>query len=633
MMDSAFSPAMTQTLSNLLLAVPMLPLFSASVLILAPLFSVKLSKTVVSVLALGSMAAAVLCTFILNWQFSATGESSFSYTYANWIQVDTFSISFGLYLDALSKVMISIVTGVGFLIHLYSVGFMDKDRDFQRFFAYLNLFVAAMLILVLADNLLFLFLGWEGVGLCSFLLIGFWHQKTENNLAANKAFIMTRIGDTGMAIGLFLLFFQLGTLNIQELQIRAAQLWPLTGSTGSGIDMVTISCLLLLAGAVGKSGQLPLQSWLPDAMAGPTPVSALIHAATMVTAGVYLIARNHGLFELSPFAMQSVAAIGAVTLFLAASAALVQHDVKRILAYSTVSQIGYMFLALGAGAWSAAVFHLMTHAFFKALLFLSAGALIYSMHHEHNIFRMGGLARKLPMISGCFLIGCAALASLPLMSGFFSKELILEKLLENDMPFFWSVAIVGAFITAFYSFRLFFVVFLGKPHQEPDERPGKIMLGPLAVLAILAVFGGIEPGGLNTLFSSESSDDVYHPGFLITVFTIAVPICAVAFSWIQFKNGVFGRTLQSRPLAKIHQFLLSGWAFDWLYQKVFVDPFIELTRMNRHDLVDSFYAGIVYVSQKLNRLFSWFQNGQLRWYSSSLVIFAVAALGYTLVTS
>jgi len=397
--------------------------------------------------------------------------------------------------------------------------------------------------------------------------------------------------------------------------------------------MVTICCLLLLAGAVGKSGQLPLQSWLPDAMAGPTPVSALIHAATMVTAGVYLIARNHALFELSPFAMQCVAAIGAATLFLAASAALVQHDVKRILAYSTISQIGYMFLALGAGAYSAAIFHLMTHAFFKALLFLSAGALIYSMHHEHNIFRMGGLAKKLPMICFCFFIGCWALASLPLMSGFFSKELILEKLLENNMHFYWWVAICGAFITAFYSFRLFFVVFLGKAYQEPHARPGKIMLSPLAVLALLAVVGGIEPSGLSDLFSTASSVENHHQSLLILAFTIAVPIVAVAFSGFQFNRGVFGRPLQSKLLKKLHQFLSSGWAFDWLYQKVFIDPFIELTHLNRTDFIDSFYTAIIRISQQLNKFFSWFQNGQLRWYSGSLVIFAVIALGYMFKTS
>ena len=617
-----------QYVSNLLLAVPLLPLITALVLILAPLFSINLSKIVTSILAVGSIAAAALCSLLLNSQLSNGLENSFNAIYGNWVHVDKFSISFGFYLDSLSLVMISIITGVGFLIHLYSVGFMNQDKDYQRYFAYLNLFVAAMLILVLSDNLLLLFLGWEGVGLCSYLLIGFWHEKTDNNLAANKAFIMTRIGDTGMAIGLFLLFFQLGTLDIQQIQTNAMALWPLNqNNTVFNFDMVTICCLLLLSGAVGKSGQFPLQSWLPDAMAGPTPVSALIHAATMVTAGVYLIARLHGLFELSPLAMQCIAAVGAITLFIAASAALVQNDVKRILAYSTISQIGYMFLALGAGAFSAAIFHLMTHAFFKALLFLSAGALIYCMHHEHNIFRMGGLAKKLPLVCVCFFIGCAALASLPLMSGFFSKELILESLLDKHMYGYWLVAIAGAFITAFYSFRLFFVIFYGKNNKKPDTQPNKLMIIPLSVLALLALFGGIQPQGLINLFTAtESTNETHSIG--IVIFTIVVPLCAVVLCWFQFKNQVFGGDIRSGVVKKIHKFLYSGWAFDWFYQQIFIRPFIEGTHFNRNDVIDLFYKALISISRWLHRFFIQFQNGQLRWYGGSLVLFCTVALTY-----
>jgi len=619
--------------SNLLLAVPLLPLLTALVLLLAPLFSINLPKIAISVLAVGSIAMAALCSLLLNSQLSNGLDTSFSTIFGNWIHVENFSVSFGFYLDSLSLVMISIITGVGFLIHLYSVGFMDQDKDYQRYFAYLNLFVAAMLILVLADNLLLLFLGWEGVGLCSYLLIGFWHDKTNNNLAANKAFLMTRIGDTGMAIGLFLLFFQLGSLDIQQIQINAMGLWPLDqNNTAFNFDMVTICCLLLLSGAVGKSGQLPLQSWLPDAMAGPTPVSALIHAATMVTAGVYLIARLHGLFELSPLAMQCVAAIGAITLFIAASAALVQNDVKRILAYSTISQIGYMFLALGAGAFSAAIFHLMTHAFFKALLFLSAGALIYCMHHEHNIFRMGGLAKKLPLVCVCFFIGCAALASLPLMSGFFSKELILESLLDKHMYGYWLVAITGAFMTAFYSFRLFFVIFYGKNNNEPNTQPGKLMVIPLSVLALLALFGGIQPQGLIDLFTTTADKPDTH-SIVIVIFTIAVPLCAVVFSWFQFKKQVFGGDIQSSVLKNIHKFLYSGWGFDWFYQRVFIRPFIEGTHFNRNDVIDFFYKALTNISQWLHRFLVQFQNGQLRWYGGSLVLFFTAALTYLITNS
>ena len=610
-------------MSTLLLLIPLLPLFSAAILALAPAFNLTIPKPWITSLGVGSVGSAALCVALLHLQLNEQTDYAFQFTYANWMQVDNFAINFGFYLDALSLVMISIITGVGFLIHLYSAGFMDEDKDYQRYFAYLNAFVAAMLILVLADNLLLLYLGWEGVGLCSYLLIGFWHHELNNTLAANKAFIMTRIGDTGMALGLFLIFFLLGTLDIQAMQVQAQSLWQ----TGNG--MATLCCLLLLAGAVGKSGQLPLQSWLPDAMAGPTPVSALIHAATMVTAGVYLIARCHSLFELSPFAMHCVAYIGAATLFIAATAALVQHDVKRILAYSTISQIGYMFLALGAGAWSAAVFHLMTHAFFKALLFLSAGALIYSLHHEHNIFRMGGLAKKLPIVCASFLVGCSALSALPLMSGFFSKEMILDQLLEHEMYLLWSIALVGAFITAFYSFRLFFVVFLGKATQEPDRQPLKVMVFPLAVLALLATFGGIQPKGLAVLFSSTTSE---QHNLALLLFTIAIPLSAVVYSWLCYKKGRFGSKLSSPQQKTIHQFLFSGWGFDALYQKRLIDPFIAITKLNRNDIIDSFYTGLVNLSAVLHRFCSQFQSGQLRWYNTSLVGFAIAALTWVLIS-
>ena len=607
----------------LLLAIPLLPLISAAILILAPALSIKLPKSLAALLGAGSVGTAALCALIINFKLLDVANFYVTKVFANWMTVGDFSIQFGLYLDPLSLVMISIVTGIGFLIHLYSVGFMDEDKDFQRFFAYLNLFVASMLILVLADNLLLLYLGWEGVGLCSYLLIGFWHEETNNNVAANKAFIMTRVGDTGMALGLFLLFYQLGSLNIQTMQANAVAQWQV------GSAMATLCCLLLLAGAVGKSGQLPLQSWLPDAMAGPTPVSALIHAATMVTAGVYLIARCHDLFQLSPFAMHCVAVVGAATLFIAATAALVQSDVKRILAYSTISQIGYMFLALGAGAYSAAVFHLMTHAFFKALLFLSAGALIYCMHHEHNIFRMGGVAKRLPIICGCFAIGCAALASLPLTSGFFSKEMILDSLLEKDMPVLWCVAVTGAFITAFYSFRLFFVVFFGEAKTQPDRQPVMIMTVPLLVLGLLAAFGGFrEPHGLMALFETP---EPAHPALGILLLTIAIPIVAVIFSYLQFKRGVFGRELNTPLLVQVHKFLYSGWAFDWFYQTVFIKPFIAITHLNRNDIIDNISAGLILLSRVSHGALNQLQNGQLRWYNWSIALSCVAALMWVLI--
>ena len=346
----------------------------------------------------------------------------------------------------------------------------------------------------------------------------------------------------------------------------------------------------------------------------------------MVTAGVYLIARCNSLFELSPFAMHCVAVVGAITLFLAASAAMVQDDVKRILAYSTISQIGYMFLALGAGAYSAAIFHLMTHAFFKALLFLSAGALIYCMHHEHNIFRMGGLFKRLPIIGICFFIGCAALAALPLTSGFFSKEMILDKLLEKDMTVLWGVAIAGAFLTAFYSFRLFFVVFFGEAKQSPDKEPVFVMTLPLLVLGLLAAFGGFrEPHGIMALFSGVEGHHEAASNMGIVVFTLAVPLMAVAFSFLQFKRGVFYRDVPTSMLL-LHKLLYSGWGFDYVYANLLIKPYMAISRLLRNDAFDGVISLIVVISRNFNILLNQLQNGQLRWYNASFVIFCIVAL-------
>ncbi len=341
---------------------------------------------------------------------------------------------------------------------------MRGDDGYARFFSYMNLFVASMLFLVLADDLLFLYFGWEGVGLCSYLLIGFWYKDPANGAAARKAFVVTRVGDTLMLLGLFLLYRQFDTLNIDTILDASAGVWAV------GDPVATLACLLLLGGAVGKSAQLPLQTWLPDAMAGPTPVSALIHAATMVTAGVYLIARTHPLFALSPFALECVAVVGAVTLLLAGFTALMQTDIKRILAYSTMSQIGYMFLAEGVGAYDSAMFHLMTHAFFKALLFLSAGSVILALHHEQDIFKMGGLRRRLPFVFASMLVGTLALTAFPFTAGYFSKDEILHHVYSSGHHGLWLAGLLGAFLTSLYSFRLIFIVFFG-PERTSGERP------------------------------------------------------------------------------------------------------------------------------------------------------------------
>ncbi|MGH9681824.1 MAG: NADH-quinone oxidoreductase subunit L, partial [Candidatus Acidiferrales bacterium] len=389
--------------------IPAIPFASA---LLLAIFGPRMSRRAVAVTGVGSIGLAAVVSILLTWSFLSSPPVGNAYTEIlwTWMQVEGFHAQIGFYLDALSVLMTLVVTFVAFLIHLYSAEFMIDDEGYSRFFCYMNLFVASMVTLLLGNNLLLLYLGWEGVGLCSYLLIGFWYTDTVNGRAARKAFIVTRVGDSAMLLGLFLLFHQLGTLDIQSLMQRAAQQWPV------GSVYATAAALLLLGGAVGKSAQLPLQTWLPDAMAGPTPTSALIHAATMVTAGVYLLARTHALYALSPAGQCAVAVVGDATLLLAGFSALTQSDIKRVLAYSTVSQIGYMFLACGVGAWSAAIFHFMTHAFFKALLFLAAGAVINALDHEHNIFRMGGLRKELPVTFWTFLIAGCSLAGLPIIT-------------------------------------------------------------------------------------------------------------------------------------------------------------------------------------------------------------------------
>jgi NADH-quinone oxidoreductase subunit L len=472
-----------------------------------------------------------------------------------------------------------------------------------------------MLVLVLADNLLLLFVGWEGVGLCSYLLVGFWHEDPANGAAARKAFIVTRIGDAAMAIGLFILFHQLGTLDFIPLAIAAQEVWP------NGSTMLTIACLLLLGGAVGKSAQLPLQTWLPDAMAGPTPVSALIHAATMVTAGVYLIARTHDLFLLSPTALHTVAVVGGMTLIVAAFTAMTQNDIKRILAYSTISQIGYMFLALGVGAWASSVFHLMTHAFFKALLFLGAGAVIFSLHHEHNILKMGGLRTRLPVAFWSFMIGSAALAALPLTSGFYSKDAILLSAYHSSWngPLLWGVGLLGALLTSIYSFRLVFLVFFGEVKTEPEAPANWGMAGPLVILCVLALAGGLVSIPVEAVFPAASTLD--HTG-LIPIVTAAIPALGVFIAYLLFlrRSVDISAMTQSSPGKSLIRFFHSHWAMDWLYEKIFVIPYTWLAKINRADFIDNIYGGIAVLMLWANKVSVQTQTGQLRTYAGTMVL-------------
>jgi NADH-quinone oxidoreductase subunit L len=591
--------------------IPLIPLASAILLMVT---AGRLDRRLVAFIGPGSVGLAAFCVVLAAARFFAS-PGPVEVSFWTWFSVGDFAPRFAFYLDGLTVTMMSVITGVGFLIHLYSVEFMWEDESFARYFAYMNLFVAAMLVLVMADNLLLLYLGWEGVGACSYLLVGFWYRDPANGAAARKSFIVTRIGDAAMALGLFLLLAEFGTLDIQPLLGAAAERWL------PGDSMATLATALLLGGAVGKSAQLPLHTWLPDAMAGPTPVSALIHAATMVTAGVYLIARTHGLFLLAPATLEAVAWIGLATLLLAASTALVQTDIKRILAYSTISQIGYMVLALGVGAFSAGVFHLVTHAFFKALLFLAAGAVIHCLHHEHNIFRMGGLRTRLPIVFWSFLIGSAALAALPFTSGFYSKDAILLAAWElpGIGPWLWLGGLLGALLTAIYSFRLVFTVFFGEAQTEPDRRPGGHMALPLGVLCVAALFGGwIEPP-LAGVFPHTGPHPVNHA---IEYIGIAVPLAGVLFAWAVFLRRQISLDGLSQSAAGriLGPFLFSGWRIDALYDRLLVRPYLWLAAQARDEPIDLIYGGLVAVTRWGHGGLAAMQSGGLRWYATSMVV-------------
>jgi len=623
---------------NYIYLIPTLPF--AGFLILA-LAGRRLSRTTVALVGVGSIGLSALLTMIMAIEFIGSQGEAFTQTLWTWMKVGNFSASISFSLDALSLVMIFVITFVGFLIHLYSAEFMQDDEGYSRFFAYMNLFVGSMLTLVLADNLLLLYLGWEGVGLCSYLLIGFWYKDPANGAAARKAFIVTRIGDTSMAIGLFLLYANLGTLHIQDLMQRASAEWQI------GSPLAIAAAALLLGGAIGKSAQLPLQIWLPDAMAGPTPVSALIHAATMVTAGVYLIARTHVLFTLAPPVQTAVAVIGAATLLLAGLSALTQKDIKRVLAYSTISQIGYMFLALGVGAWSAAMFHFMTHAFFKALLFLGAGVVILTQHEEHDMFKMGGLRKRLPVVFWTFLIGSASLSALPLVTaGFYSKDLILWQAWSSPTGglWLWLAGLCGAFITSLYTFRMVFVTFFGKEKIGLSMKPGARMIVPLLVLAVLSIVGGFVelPDTLGNLPIFSNFMSVVFPAaqeqaegrmeLLLEIVASLVSVSGIVLAYVLYiRRPAFAEKFSAiRPIDALRRFWFAGWGFDALYDVLFVRPFIWIARINKNDLIDGGYDGIVTMNAALHRVLSKTQTGSIRWYAMGIAVGVVVFLGIVL---
>jgi len=617
---------------QLLWLVPGIPIASALTLALF-----RLSQRTVAWIGTCSIAASSLVSLLVTISFLNTPPASGAYTQVlwRWFDVSGLRPEMALYLDPLSIIMMVVVTFVSFLIHLYATEFMSGDDGYGRFFAYMNLFVGCMLTLILADNLLLLYLGWEGVGLCSYLLIGFWYRDPANGRAGRKAFIVTRAGDTAMVIGLFLLFHELGTLNIQDLMHRAVQHWPV------GSSAALTAALLLLGGAVGKSAQLPLQTWLPDAMAGPTPVSALIHAATMVTAGVYLIARTHVLYSLAPRAQFAVAVIGAATLLMAGFSALTQHDLKRVLAYSTISQIGYMFLALGVGAWPAAIFHFMTHAFFKALLFLGAGIVIESLNGEHDIFRMGGLRKELPVAFWTFLIAGCSLAGLPLITaGAFSKGWIIWGAYSatNGSAGLWAVALSGVFLTALYTFRMIFLVFFGQQNSQVTRKPGQAMIIPCLILAFLSIAGGY----IKTPFArfldavlpwnsaatpSVSFGENASEGFTAVVFLLGVGLAYMLF----LRQRKFAATLTSSAIGSaLHRFWFADWGMDWLYDRLFVLPVIWLAKAGKGDRIDGIYTGVGQVNELVWRGMSRTQSGRLRWYAAAIAAGTVVLIGVVL---
>jgi NADH-quinone oxidoreductase subunit L len=606
--------------------------------------SKKKSEKILGIIGSGSVGLSFAVAAVIFFQMLGQPVDNRSHIVElfNWINVGSLSINVAYQVDQLSILMTLVVTGVGFLIHVYAIGYMHGDKGFWRFFSYLNLFIFMMLNLVLADNFLLMFLGWEGVGLCSYLLIGFWYdkkfEKSTTSDAAKKAFIVNRIGDFGFLLGMFLIFITFGSLNFETVFARASAL-----SIG-GTTMFWIA-LLLFVGATGKSAQIPLYVWLPDAMAGPTPVSALIHAATMVTAGVYMVARASVLFALAPSVMTIIAIVGAVTAVFAASIGLVQNGIKKVLAYSTISQLGYMFLAMGVGSFAAGIFHVVTHAFFKALLFLGAGAVIHGMHDEEDIQKMGGLKEHLPTTYKTFLVATLAISGIPPLSGFFSKDEILWKTFSHGYWPLWILVAIGAGLTAFYMFRLLILTFEGTPRWEkgkhPHEAP-KLMTIPLIILAVLSVVGGFigipqSLGGgnaiehfLDPIFERANIKlEMAHHGLEPTEYILMLISILVAVSGIYIARHVYitRKDLAEKIAEKfksIYNILWNKYYIDEIYDAVVITPTVKgsdkfLWKIFDIGIIDGLVNGtaklVGYISGQLRRI----QVGVIQSYATVFV--------------
>lgn len=626
--------------------IPLIPFLPFIGFLINGLFGKNLSKTTVGIIGAGTLLASFLLTVGCFNQVSGSGAIETSLY--QFMAVDSLNINFGFLVDHLSVWMMLIVTGVGFLIHVYSIGYMHDDEGFWKFFAYLNLFIFSMLLLVMGNNLLMLFFGWEGVGLCSYLLIGFWYENREYGKAARKAFIMNRIGDLGLLLGIFLIFKLFGTLTYSEIFDRLPGMRLAEGAT-------TLICILLFIGAMGKSAQIPLYTWLPDAMAGPTPVSALIHAATMVTAGIYLVARCNPLYSLSPDAMHLVAAIGIATAILSALIGLRQNDIKKVLAYSTVSQLGLMFVALGMGAYATAIFHVTTHAFFKALLFLGAGSVIHGMGGEQDIRQMGGLRKYMPVTFWVFLIGTMAIAGFPFLSGFFSKDEIFAYTFAHGGKLWWGLAGFGAFLTAIYMCRVLYVTFFGEFRGTEEQRhhlheSPAVMTVPLMVLAALSVVGGF----LNTPHFLHLGNEQWlahwfsHTGvagqpvipmaemhleasteWTLMIFTTSLALIVIAVSYFIYAKPANLPVSDERQTG-FTKLLAHKFYVDEIYDFLFVKPVEHLSRLFYYYVdiqgIDGIVNGIGNGVQSIGAWFRRLQNGNIEYYLLGMVAGAVLIL-------
>ncbi|MBA0882992.1 NADH-quinone oxidoreductase subunit L [Flavobacterium undicola] len=586
-------------------------------------FGKKIGKSASGIIGTLTVVVSFVATLVFLLQINETKEA-IQIELFNWIQISNFRVNFGFLLDQLSILWLLFVTGIGSLIHLYSISYMHDDENMHKFFAYLNLFIFFMIALVIASNLLVLFIGWEGVGLCSYLLIGFWHKNQEYNDAAKKAFIMNRIGDLGLLIGIFIIGSLFSTLDYTTLKTAIAT------SSNLDITMLSVAAFALFIGACGKSAQIPLYTWLPDAMAGPTPVSALIHAATMVTAGIFMVTRLNFVFDLAPEVQNIIAIVGAVTSLVAATIALVQTDIKKVLAYSTVSQLGLMFLALGFGAYEIAVFHVITHAFFKACLFLGSGSVIHALHGEQDMRKMGGLKKVMGITFITFLLSSLAISGIPPFSGFFSKDEILMTAFHNNIAL-WVIASLASLMTAFYMFRLlyltFFKEFRGTEHQKNHlhESPALITF-PLIVLAILATIGGLISlptnswlsGYLAPLFSKEVHEAHHFGTTEYTLMAVAVlgGLIGITIAFVKYikQNQVPAEDAEITGFAKV---LYNKYYVDEIYDAIFVNSVNGLSRFFR-DYVETALSAAVFGLGKVTNELSYqgkkLQTGSIGFY-------------------